>query len=211
MMPQDQQYPIVETFLSVQGEGIFSGARAFFIRTGGCCVRCPWCDTKNSWGRDSDFIRLGAMELAEKSLASGADFAVITGGEPCMHNLEPLFKALNSAGVKVHLETSGVIFPGENAMKYCDWTTLSPKLFARPATEMLEIADELKFVVGNPSELDLYDAFLEAAKNAGYVWLNPEWSKRADSDLLKAMFEHVLKKGSPYRLGWQLHKNYFVR
>ena len=28
---------------------------------------------------------------------------------------------------------------------------------------------------------------------------------------IKSALEHVLKKGSPYRLGWQLHKNYFVR
>jgi 7-carboxy-7-deazaguanine synthase len=37
--------PVVETFHSVQGEGVWAGINAFFIRLAGCDVGCPWCDT----------------------------------------------------------------------------------------------------------------------------------------------------------------------
>ena len=41
--------PIVETFHSLQAEGLHFGRSAFFIRLAGCKVGCPWCDTKESW------------------------------------------------------------------------------------------------------------------------------------------------------------------
>ena len=41
--------PIVETFHSLQAEGLHFGKSAFFIRLGGCNVGCFWCDTKESW------------------------------------------------------------------------------------------------------------------------------------------------------------------
>ena len=41
--------PVVETFHSLQGEGLHAGRSAFFIRLGGCSVGCSWCDTKHSW------------------------------------------------------------------------------------------------------------------------------------------------------------------
>ena len=41
--------PVVETFHSLQGEGLHAGRSAFFIRLGGCTVGCSWCDTKHSW------------------------------------------------------------------------------------------------------------------------------------------------------------------
>ena len=41
--------PVMEMFYSLQGEGHHSGSAAFFLRIGGCDVRCHWCDVKDSW------------------------------------------------------------------------------------------------------------------------------------------------------------------
>ena len=39
----------MERFLTVQGEGAYTGTAAWFIRLGGCDVGCAWCDVKESW------------------------------------------------------------------------------------------------------------------------------------------------------------------
>ena len=38
---RDQEYPVMERFLTVQGEGAYTGAAAWFIRLGGCDVGAP--------------------------------------------------------------------------------------------------------------------------------------------------------------------------
>lgn len=38
-------YQVNEQFVSIQGEGMFTGIPATFIRLQGCTVGCPWCDS----------------------------------------------------------------------------------------------------------------------------------------------------------------------
>ena len=71
-------------------------------------------------------------------------------------------------------------------------------------------ADELKLIVSSPDELDAYLRIISAAR-ASSVWLHPEWGMARDRSLLKALSDFVEKNGGPFRLGWQLHKNFFVR
>jgi organic radical activating enzyme len=48
-MNQEIQYPVMEAFYTLQGEGAHAGEPAFFIRLAGCDVGCHWCDVKESW------------------------------------------------------------------------------------------------------------------------------------------------------------------
>jgi len=152
--------PVVETFHSLQGEGLHAGRSAFFIRLAGCSVGCSWCDTRHSWQAE-DHPRRSLQELEQElagAAAAGAAFAVLTGGEPLEHDLGPLYELLAAAAVPLplHLETSGadpVVLSGRFA-----WITLSPKRHRPPTTELLAACDELKVVVHEPADL----AFAEA-------------------------------------------------
>lgn len=202
------EYPIVEYFYSVQGEGFYSGSPAFFIRFFGCPLKCKFCDTKRSWsGRG--FINLNKEELIELAKKSPAKIVVITGGEPCMHNLKPLVKDLKKAKKFLCLETSGIFDASEFGF---DWITVSPKLFSKPCKKTLDIADEMKFVISKESEMQEFEKrFKKHYGNKKAIFIIPEWSKSNNKSLLKGIVEFVKdKKSSPYRAGWQLHKNFFV-
>jgi 7-carboxy-7-deazaguanine synthase len=73
----------------VQGEGFWTGSSAFFLRLGGCDVYCPWCDQKESWNAHR-YPQQSVEELVEMAKRANPAMVVITGGEPLMHNLEPL-------------------------------------------------------------------------------------------------------------------------
>ena len=89
------------------------GRPAFFIRTFGCPVHCPWCDSAGTWHPDwtpKDVIKMTELELVgEVNGSLGVDFVVITGGEPAVYDLGPLCGALHDFGHRVHLETSGAV------------------------------------------------------------------------------------------------------
>ncbi|MGE9296349.1 MAG: 7-carboxy-7-deazaguanine synthase QueE, partial [Puniceicoccales bacterium] len=124
----DRTYPIVEYFASFQGEGLHGGRSAFFIRTYGCPVKCPWCDSANTWHPDhrpEHIERFTVAQLTELAATARPDFVVITGGEPTVHDLRPLTDSLHAAGLRVHLETSGA-FPLKGDF---DWVTVSPKIY----------------------------------------------------------------------------------
>ncbi|MEB3331861.1 MAG: 7-carboxy-7-deazaguanine synthase QueE [Synechococcaceae cyanobacterium] len=152
--------PVVETFHSLQGEGVHAGRSAFFLRLAGCNVGCSWCDTRHSWELQAH-PRRSLAELTEEvaeAAAAGAAFAVLTGGEPLEHDLGPLCDALAVAvpALPLHLETSGaapVALSGRFA-----WITLSPKRHRPPTPVLLAACDELKVVVHEPADL----AFAEA-------------------------------------------------
>ena len=48
----DVEYPVMEDFYTIQGEGTHTGRAAYFIRLAGCDVQCWWCDVKDSWDGD---------------------------------------------------------------------------------------------------------------------------------------------------------------
>jgi len=119
---------VLEEFLSIQGEGSLVGTPAYFVRLARCNLRCPWCDTKYSWGPGRE---VEPAEVARRAMSSGAPLVVITGGEPLLQQAEvaELVKELRRAGFKgtVQIETNGTVYP--KALEGADvWMTVSPKV-----------------------------------------------------------------------------------
>ncbi|MGZ5282665.1 MAG: 7-carboxy-7-deazaguanine synthase QueE, partial [Bacteroidia bacterium] len=117
----------MEAFYTLQGEGSHQGKAAYFIRLAGCDVGCHWCDVKESWQQEGHPV-FTVEEIVEKAAANPARLAVITGGEPTIHNLNKLTQLLHSEGFIINIETSGSSpLTGE-----LDWICLSPKKFKNP-------------------------------------------------------------------------------
>lgn len=190
--------PVMESFYTIQGEGFHQGKAAYFIRLGGCDVGCSWCDVKESWDAAKHPLK-SITEIVDGAKNFPCQMAVITGGEPLMHDCGPLTEALQEASFFTNIETSGAYPLSGN----WDWICLSPKKFKSPLAEIFPIANELKIVVYNKSD------FAWAEKNAALVspncklFLQPEWSK---SNIVTPMIIDYIKEHPKWEFSLQLHK-----
>ncbi len=189
---------VMEAFYTVQGEGAFTGHAAYFIRLGGCDVGCSWCDVKESWNAEAHpLIPIDA--IVERAMEHPARIAVITGGEPLMHDLSILTKELRKAGFRTHLETSGTHpLSGE-----WDHICFSPKKFKAPLPEIYEKAHELKVIVFNKHDLGWAKEHQEKINDRCSLFLQPEWEKR---DLVMPLIVEMVKAEPQWRISLQTHK-----
>jgi len=155
------QYPINEMFQTLQGEGYFTGVPAIFIRLQGCPVGCAWCDTKHTWDKLEDREVSLYSILAKTKESDTARHVVITGGEPCIHDLMPLTDLLEKNGFSCQIETSGT---HEVRCTPNTWVTVSPKVNMRGGydvlSQALERANEIKHPVGRVRDIEALDELL---------------------------------------------------
>lgn len=144
------KFLVTETFISLQGEGPFSGFPCFFIRLSGCPHNCIYCDTKYAKLEGEEKT---IDELLEEAKNSGINLVEVTGGEPLSQKGTPLLLIkLLKLKFTVLLETSGyesIKEVPEKIIKILDFKT--PKSFA-PEFNMdnlnyLKSWDALKFVI----------------------------------------------------------------
>ncbi len=190
--------PVMEAFYTLQGEGAHQGKAAYFIRLGGCDVGCVWCDVKESWNADIH-PRYGIDEIVASASASPGRIAVITGGEPLMHDCGPLTRALHNAGFRTHIETSGA-YPVTGDW---DWICLSPKKFKAPLPDVLSRADELKTVIYHPSDFAWAEKHALSVPRGCELFLQPEWSRH---DSVVPQIVDYVKAHPRWRFSAQMHK-----
>ncbi len=201
-----QQLPVMEHFYTLQGEGYHQGRAAYFIRLGGCDVGCVWCDVKDSWDASkhpqyalNEIVEMAVNGSAENNSNHSDVLAVITGGEPLMHNLDALTSALKEKGFQTNIETSG----SSPLSGYWDWICLSPKKFKAPLPEVIEKADELKVVVFNKSDFDWAEKYASQVKPGCRLYLQPEWDKR---EIVTPLIIDYVKQNPQWRISLQAHK-----
>jgi organic radical activating enzyme len=190
--------PLMEHFYTLQGEGRFTGHASYFIRLGGCDVGCVWCDVKDSWDASKHPL-VPITEIVASVVASGTKIAVVTGGEPMMHNLDALTEMLKAKGIRTHVETSGA-HPLSGTW---DWICLSPKKFKAPLDEMIAAAHELKTVIYNKSDFDWAEQYAAKVSKDCLLYLQPEWSRAAAMNPL--IIDHV-KANPQWKFSLQTHK-----
>lgn len=141
-------------FYTIQGEGIFAGKPAVFLRLGGCNLQCPACDTEYTKGAQTRSIR----EICELIYENGGKFTnlvVITGGEPFRQQLGHLIATLTQLqGYTVQIETNGTLF--DDSVDYNN-----DKLFIMCSPKTGSVNDKLKpyitayKYVGGANELEI--------------------------------------------------------
>lgn len=191
-------FPLMEDFYTIQGEGNYQGQAAYFVRLGGCDVGCVWCDVKESWDASAHPV-VTVEEITRRVKSTGAPVAVITGGEPLMYDLTTLTKSLTEAGVRTHLETSGV-YPLTGSW---NWICFSPKKFKQPDASIFPRADELKIIVYNASDFQWAEEFASRVREGCKLFLQPEWSR--EKEMLPAIIAYV-KKHPQWKISLQIHK-----
>ena len=190
--------PVMESFYTIQGEGFHQGKAAYFIRLGGCDVGCVWCDVKDSWDADRH-PKLDVENIVGEALKHQARLAVVTGGEPLMHDCSALTANLHKAGFSTNIETSGS-YPLTGKW---DWICLSPKKFKAPLPEILPLANELKVVIYNKSDFAWAEKYAELVSSGCKLYLQPEWEKSA---LVTPMIIDYILKNPKWEFSLQIHK-----
>lgn len=194
---------VMEIFYSIQGEGKYLGVPVVFIRTSGCSLKCPFCDTKASWEEkgqdvDADYILRDIMRANQGRTST----IVITGGEPTEQpDLYTIVERLKYEQFNVHLETNGT---NDIMRGYFTHVACSPK----PGTgfQVPKGVDELKYVVGVDDDLNKMIPGPVRTQFAGRIWLQP----RANNEAVpSANVQYCIKQAlldPRLRVGIQYHK-----
>ncbi|RYG05554.1 MAG: 7-carboxy-7-deazaguanine synthase QueE [Chitinophagaceae bacterium] len=188
----------MESFYTIQGEGFHQGRAAHFIRLGGCDVGCVWCDVKDSWD-GSKHPQIDIDDIVAEAAVNPGRLAVVTGGEPLMHNCYPLTDALRAQGFETNIETSG----SHPLTGDWDWICLSPKKFKFPLPEILPLANELKVVIFNKSDFAWAEQYAEQVSSECRLYLQPEWSKAAQ---MNPLIVDYVKANPKWQFSVQMHK-----
>lgn len=184
-----------EIFYSLQGEGFYTGTAAVFVRLSGCNLRCPFCDTDHTTGRE-----MTDEEIVAEVTRHPAHHVVITGGEPSLFLTTSLIERLHTAGRYVAVETNGTHPLPEGV----DWITLSPKdafVDDPTARPRLTRCHELKVVFdGRP--IPDYSAI-----SADHYFLQPcDTGDNERNACITAACIDYIKQNPKWRLSLQTHK-----
>ena len=181
-----------EIFYSIQGEGLWTGTPAVFVRLAGCNLACDFCDTDYS----TKFFA-GVDETVERVRKASGDcpMVVLTGGEPLAQAETPqLIDALRRDGRRVHLESNGTIF---TELPDDVWLCVSPKERVDP--RMAARANEAKLIV----DRRIPEEHLALFGDKPTILLQPEGNKPNN---VAIALEYAKAHPGRFRLSLQTHK-----
>jgi len=191
-------------FHSIQGEGIWTGSSAIFIRLSGCNLRCSFCDT------EYNRYRIMTVDQIIKDVINykPTNHIVLTGGEPGLQRLEELVFKLQDNGFYVQIETNGM-----HEIPACiNYITCSPKTNNTDSIKLNRI-NELKLVIDVNSNIDKQiSRYIPSIYKNLYIkdiviYLSPEnppdgtINKEAHNILAQYVMKHP-----QYKLSIQTHK-----
>jgi len=129
-----KKLPLVEKFgPTIQGEGATIGLQTYFLRFGLCDYECVMCDSMHAV--DPKSVKLNATWMTQDEIAklfktdegreSLCHWITLSGGNPCIHDLDRLVRTLREMQYRIAVETQGTFCP--TWLHQCDIITVSPK------------------------------------------------------------------------------------
>ncbi len=193
---------VTSVFVTIQGEGPFSGMPAVFVRLAKCNLACSFCDTffdDGDWFTYDELRSLIHKRLTDfygEELPQHADYfednymhsprrmvLVVTGGEPSLQkNLSGFLDLMRYEFLYSQIESNGILKP---PVPDCTTVVISPKCiekngkpvkYFKPHDSVLDRADCLKFVVeANPDSFyhGVPEWALKFADDGGDVYVSP--------------------------------------
>jgi 7-carboxy-7-deazaguanine synthase len=166
---------VYETFYSIQGEGLYMGMPAVFLRLAGCNINCSFCDTKFKKSQAYTFNQLYKIWRSKgyiKHLRNGAHL-VVTGGEPLLQQeVLPAFfhyiwnKVDSWISPFIEVETNATIVPNQDFDMWVNYYNCSPKLKNSGVKKSKRWNEEaLKFFVEKASKNSACFKFVIINKN----------------------------------------------
>lgn len=148
--------PVAEIFgPTIQGEGPNTGLKSIFVRVAGCDFKCSWCDSKFAWEVDTKTTRFQnppqlAAELGKRCRETHTSHIILTGGNPCLYDFEPVIKELRKYNITFDVETQGSKLP--DWLLETDTIVISPKAPSSGQPDVMEnVQDLLKRIVMLPA------------------------------------------------------------
>ncbi len=173
--PTADRANISEIFSSIQGEGTRLGERHLFIRFEECHIHCGYCDEdKPGKSMSLDEVIQAVKKLEETE--GPHSFVSLTGGEPLLYAafLKNLIPPLKSMGLKIYLETNGILWkPLQEMIGWFDCIAMDmkpasvtgEKNFYEEHRKFLEIAKSketfIKLVLSRQIDLEEFDRLAE--------------------------------------------------
>ncbi len=196
---------ITEIFYSIQGEGKQMGLPTIFVRTGGCNLKCDWCDTKYAWEGGKEMSLKKIREAVQEFSASRV---CLTGGEPLIQDeIYELIDTLKE-GYDITVETNGSLdisrLTDMDLMISMDYKTpsslMSEKMIERNL-DLLRKCDQLKFVIADKDDYEYAKIVINEHEIKSDIILQPMGGKN-----LERIVEWVLDDNLEVRVLPQLHK-----
>lgn len=187
-----------EIFNSFQGEGVYAGTPATFLRLSGCNLNCRFCDTDF---KDYDELTVSMVKniIVENMEKHKTDILVITGGEPLLQ-YDEVNKLINQLNYKVQIETNGTIIKVPLNATYM----ISPKKEIEKIFKFYKNYDKayFKFIIQDNHDLQQINELIQEYDYNKEVYLQPVYQNAQEITKL------ILKKHLPfkYKISGQLHK-----
>lgn len=209
-------YNIAEKFLSINGEGVFAGQLAVFIRFCGCNLNCSFCDTTWANNLTKPFELLDEEQIYNYIKSQGVRNVTLTGGEPLIQeNIRVLLERLAlDKNLRVEIETNGsadisAFFDIENRPSFTvDYklpgSGMEDRMFLLNFSRVSS-CDTVKFVVSDTNDLERAKQIIEKFDLASgcHVYLSPVFGRIEPEQIVEFM---KANKMTDINLQLQIHK-----